>query len=572
MIRKALASLTLIISLIWPIALCANSSASNNDAKRLPQHAITMHGQPKYQEDFLHLDYANPDAPKGGTLTQSASGSFDTLNPYNIKGVKASGLTYLYDPLMRRVWDEPFGLYGLIAESVEIAPDRSEITYTLNPDARFHDGSQITSEDVAFSFEMHKTHGKPVTRQVYGLVKEVDIQSPRRIRFVFGEGYDAETAMILSIMRIVPKSYWHDKDFAATTLEPPLGNGPYKVSSLDPGRQITYERVQDYWAADLPVNKGHYNYDRLVYDYFRDNTVAFQALKAGAIDIWREQDIARWITGYNSTKDISQNAFKHGRPEWLKALIPNGAKPLFEEKSVRQALWLAFPYEWVNKNLYHDAYEPITSLFPNSELAADNAFLKSQLNQPQRTRLRQANQLLQKAGWRVKDGILQKDGQIFTFEILLNNPEDEKIALTYKRNLSRLGIDASVRAVDSAQFLGRLNEFDYDMVFYRWINSLSPGNEQAIYWGTAAADQFGTRNYARVKDQEVDDAIHALVNAVSRAELIDAARKLDRKVLEDYRIIPLFYAGKDLIATRPSIAIPENTPVYGPVIETWWKQ
>ncbi|HCK31975.1 MAG: ABC transporter substrate-binding protein [Micavibrio sp.] len=530
-------------------------------------YGMAMHGAPKYEVGFEKLDYVSDQAVKGGRFVRSAIGTFDTLNEFNIKGKKAEGLENLYDPLMRRVWDEPFSLYGLIAKEIIVPEDRSEITYILNPAAKFHDGTPITSEDVVFSFEQHKKHGKPVTRRVYSLVDHYEIISPQKIRFVLGEGYDAETVMILSIMRIVPKAYWQDKDFGATTLEPPLGSGPYKISAVDPGRRLVYERVKDYWAKDLPVNKYQYNFDEIVFDYYRDETVAFEALKTGNVDMWRENDIGRWVSAYKGLDSVKPVSFDHQRPEWLKAVIFNTRKDLFADLRVREALNLAFPYDWVNQTLFHNQLKVTQSVFANSELAAST---QAAQKLPERQRLRKAVNLLKEAGWHVENGVLQKDGQDFTFEILLSNPDDEKIALSFVRSLEKLGIKANVRPVDSAQFLGRLNDYDYDMVFYRWINSLSPGNEQYVYWGSGSADQIGTRNYAGVKSDAVDMAINDMVNAKERGELVDAAHRLDIALMSGYYFIPLYYKGFDTVALSAAIAYPDMTPVYGPVTETWW--
>lgn len=539
-------------------------------AQETPVHGLSMHGDLKYQADFDHLDYVSTDSKKGGKLVHASFGTFDTLNAFNIKGNKADGLDYLYDPLMARVWDEPFSLYGLVAEKVIIPEDRSEITYILNPKARFHDGTAITTEDVKFSFEKHREFGKPVTRKVYGLVKTVEIKDTQTIRFAFDAGYDAETAMILSLMRIVPKHYWVDKDFGATTLEPPLGSGPYKVKSMDAGRQIVYERVADYWAADLSINRYQYNFDTIQYDYYRDQGVAFEALKAGKIDLWRENDIGRWLSGYEASPNIQKTGFEHGRPEWLRAIIFNTRKSIFEDVNVREALHMAFPYLWINKSLYHKSYKLIDSVFANSDLAAPELGTHNII--PDRMRVRQASKMLSEAGWVLENGVLKKDDQSLEFEILLNDPKDEKIALTYSKELEKLGVKANVRTVDSAQFQGRLNDFDYDMVFYRWINSLSPGNEQYIYWGSQSADQQGTRNYAGVKNEIVDAAIHDLVHAKTRAALLEAAHRMDLEIMKNHYFVPLYYLGKDNIAHSKALGFPAKTPVYGTVVETWWQK
>lgn len=562
-------------------------------------HGIAMHGAPKYAADFTHLDYVNPDAPKGGDLRLAKTGSFNNLNNHIITGNNAEGLEYVNDKLMQRVWDEPFSLYGLAAESADISPDRSKVTFHLNKAARFHDGAPMTAADVKFSYESYLKFGHPVRRRVYGLIKEVRIIDDKTISFAFGEGYDRESVMILALMPVLPKHYWEKNDISKTTLTPPLGSGPYKIRSVDPGRKVVLERVRDYWAKDLPVNRGQYNFDTITYTYFRDDDVALQAFKAGDYGLRRENDINKWKTAYDSKALRKGRAIKeeisHGRPEWLRAMVFNTRRALFADRRVRQAISNMFNEEWVNKNLFFNALKRIDSSFANSELAASGlpkgeelriltqykndlpaevfgeAF-KASRGTP-RDRQREAIALLKDAGWTYKNQrLIDAQGRPFKFEILLESPNEEKIALEFARSLQKIGIETRVRTVDSAQFAGRLEEFDYDMVFYKWINSLSPGNEQVNYWSSAAADNRGSRNYPGVRNPAIDALADSIARAKDRDDLVARVHALDRALMYGYYMIPMFYLGKDLVAHDVSLRRPEKTPVYGMVLESWWRQ
>lgn len=570
-------------------------------------HALAMHGEPEYPADFSSFGYVNPDAPKGGTLKLSVTGSFDSLNHHIVMGTVAEGMELTSDRLMARSWNEPFTLYGLVAEKMDVAPDRSSVVFYIRPQARFHDGAPMTADDVVFSFEMYKKYGHPVRRRVYGLVDKVVKVTDRAVKFHFGAGYDAESVMILGLMPVIPKQWWDaGHDFSKTLLEPPLGSGPYKIVSVDPGRQIVYERVKDYWAKDLPVNRGHYNFDRITYQYFRDDDIARQSFKAGDYDLRREFDGTRWKTDYDfpAVRDgkIVLEELGHHRPERVRSLIFNTRRDLFADRRVRQALELAFDFEWLNKNLFHGAFKRINSFFPNSELAASGvpqgrelALLEAYRDQlpPEvfgaawtppvtdgsglsgvRSNLKIASGLLKEAGWSIKNNVLtnRTSGQVFSFEILLNDPNDEKVVLAFARNLKRLGIEARIRTVDSAQFTGRLDKFDYDMVLHQWINSLSPGNEQVNYWGSAAADRNGTRNYAGVRNPVVDALADKIARAPDREGLVAAALALDRVLSWGSYTIPLYYLGRDLVAHDPDIAHPDKMPLYGMVLETWWRK
>lgn len=535
-------------------------------------YGLAMVGAPKYVAEDTHLNYANPDAPKGGTLKQSATGSFDTLNPYAIKGRAAQGLNLITDRLMARVWDEPFTMYPLIAEKVDVPEDRSAITFYLNPKAQFHDGSKITADDVLFSYETLKEEGRPNQRRIYKLATAEKINDST-IKFTMGEGYDRETVMIFAMMPVLSKKYWTGKTFDKTTLKPPLGSGPYKIVSAKPGKNIIYERVKDYWARDLLTNKGHHNFDRITYDYYRDDTVAFESFKKGDLHLRREWDAGNWNSSYNfpaiNKGDVVKEELQHGRPDKVRGFIFNTRRAPFNDIKVRQALNLLFDFDWMNKNLFYGQYEQINSFFPNTDLA-----YKSPIPQEKdkRKKMREANQLLGEAGWIIKDGkrINKKTEEPMNFEILLDNPSDEKIALSLTRSLKKMGIDANVRVLDSAAYRGRLNEYDFDMILHYWHSTLSPGTEQYLYWSCEAAEQPSRWNYAGICDPEIDELAKSIPTAETRAELAAKTQKLDQKLLSGQYMIPLYYNPKDFVTYWKPLKRPKNTPLYGIVVETWW--
>lgn len=536
---------------------------------------MPMHGSPKYTSDSKHLDYVNPDAPKGGSITIAATGTFDTINPYSIKGKSAQGLNLVYDRLMRRVWDEPFTMYPLIAKGYTIADDRSWVTFHINPDARFHDGTPITAEDVLFSFETLKEAGRPNMRRVYRLVETTEIKDGNAVHFKFGEGYDQETALILALMPVLSKTYWEGKEFDSTTLDDINLNGPYRIKSVDAGRSITYERVKEYWAKDLLPHVGHYNYDEITYEYYRDDSVAFEAFAAGDQAIRREGDIAKWSNAYDfpavKNGDIIKDELSHGRPEKTRAFIFNTRRAPFDDPKVREALKYMLDRARINSLLYGDQKRFINSYFPNSEF--DSIAIRTPPNGPPKTQrelMRTASDLLKEAGWNVENGVQTKNGEALSFEVLLQNAEDEKLALNYQQSLKRLGIEMKIRVTDSADFLRRLNAYDYDMVLHHWQSSLSPGTEQLLYWGCEAAKQEGRFNYAGICDPEIDELAAAVANTTTREELVNTMQQLDAKLLEGHYIVPLFYIGKDFIARKKDIQHPLETPLYGTVLETWW--
>lgn len=537
-----------------------------------------MTGTPKYDANSKHLDYANPDAPKGGTLKQAAIGSFDTLNPYNIKGKAPVGMDLVTDRLMARVWDEPFTMYPMIAEKVSVPADRSSITFYLNPKARFHDGSPITADDVKFTYETLKEFGRPNMRRIYKLISKVEMPDQRTIKFSLGEGYDRETVMILALMPVLSQTYWTGKNFDETTLTPFLSNGAYKIKTVEVGRRVIYERVQDYWAADLLPNKGLYNFDTVIYDFYRDDSVAFESFKSGDLNLRREWDAGLWQSGYDfpalTQGKAVKDALTHGRPDRVRGFIFNTRREPFKDIRVRQALTLMFDFEWVNKNLYHGQYGRINSYFPNTDLAAKDTPppVQNATTEQKRENMRKADALLKEAGWIVKNGVRvnEKTGKALTFEIMLDAPENEKIALSFVRSLKRMGITPSVRVLDAAAFLRNLNAYDFDMTLYFWMSTLSPGTEQYLYWSCEAADSPSRWNYAGICDKNIDLLSKSIATAKTRNELVEKVQALDKALMAGTYMIPLYYNAKDYVAYWKPLAHPETMPLYGTVLETWW--
>lgn len=580
--------------------LCLLGAASASTA---PTHGLALYGQPKYGADFTHFEYVNPNAPKGGEARFAGIGSFDTFNPFNIKGLPAAGIGQLFETLMVGSADEPFSEYGLIAESVEVPEDRASVTFTLRPQAKFHDGSPITADDVLFSFDALKTKGSPNYRFYYASVTKAEKLGERQVKFSFTNGDNRELPLIVGQMPVLSKKYWQDRDFTATTLEIPVGSGPYRVERFEPGRFIVYRRDANYWGQDLAVNRGSYNFERMRYDYYRDTTVALEAFKSGSYD-WRLENSAKnWATGYNSpalTKGlIKKETFAHQRPAGMQGFVYNLRRPLFQDPKVRQALAYALDFEWSNRNLFHDQYTRTRSYFDNSELAARDLPspeelavlepLRAQLPpevfttayQPPtakddaglRANFQAALGLLQEVGWEFRNRKLinAKTGQPFRFELLMDDPASwERVALPFARNLERLGIEMTVRAVDSAQYENRLRAFDFDMIVNVWGQSQSPGNEQREFWGSAAADQAGSRNLAGLKNPAVDRLIEQVIAAPDRASLVTRVRALDRALQWNFLVIPHWHLPYDRIAFWNKFSYPTITPMQGTRLEAWW--
>lgn len=567
-----------------------------------PRHAIAMHGEPKYGPDFKHFDYVNPDAPKGGEVKLSAIGTFDNLNPYILKGVAAAGLGGLFETLLTNSDDEAFTEYAHLAESIEMPEDRSWVAFTLRKEARWHDGKPVTPEDVIFSLEILKTKGQPFFRFYFSDVKKAEKTGPRTVKFTFSGGENRELPLIVGQLPVLPRHFWEGRRFDKTILEPPLGSGPYRIKAFEPGRSITYERVKDYWAADLPVNKGRHNVDIIRYDYYRDTTVALEAFKGGEYDFRLENVSKDWATAYNSPAVrkglIKKEEIRHQRPTGMQAFVFNTRKPLFRDPRVRRALAYAFDFEWTNKNLFFGQYTRTKSYFSNSELASTGlpgpdelAFLEplrgsipdevfTKAYEPPaadgsgniRGNLRKALRLLKDAGWVIKEGKLVNagTGAPFTFEILLNQPTWERIALPFRRNLKRLGIDARVRTVDTAQYQRRTEDFDFDMIVDVFGQSLSPGNEQRDMWGREAAGRPGSRNTIGIRSDAIDTLIDLVIAAPDRESLTARTRALDRVLLWGHYVIPHWHIQSFRVAYWDKFGRPAITPKYNLGFDTWW--
>lgn len=574
-------------------------------AEETPQwvHALAMHGDIKYGPDFSHFDYANPDAPKGGAIKLSALGAtFDTFNPFTLKGIPASNSgALMFETLTVSSLDEPFTVYGLLAEKMRMPEDRSWVEYKLNPKARWHDGQPVTPQDVVFSFETLMEKGHPQFRFYYADVEKAEITGEDKVKFTFKNSENRELALTMGQLPILAKHDWEGKDFEKTTLTPPLGSGPYKVQSFEAGRNVIYERNPEYWGNDLPVQKGLYNFDEVRFDYYRDATVAVEAFKGGAFD-YRYENIAKnWATAYNIPEVEEGKLLKlrknHSVGSGMQAFVFNIRRDLFKDPRVRQALAYGFDFEWANENLFHGEYTRTKSYFANSELASSGLPEGRELEilepyrgqippevfnreyQPPttdgsgriRSNLKEAVSLLKAAGWGIQDGKLthQETGDIFSFELLLLSPTWERIALPFKKNLERLGIDMRVRLVDTAQYKERTDTFDYDLVVDVFGQSQSPGNEQINYWHSSSADRPGSRNAIGIKNPVIDDLVQMVVNAPTREELVHRTRALDRVLLWNHYVIPNWHVKSARILTWNKFDMPEIYPKYSNGISYW---
>ncbi len=568
-------------------------------------HGFAMHGEPKYGPDFSHFDYVNPNAPRGGDLRLAALGTFDTFNSFNLKGSPAAGLGYLYETLMTSSSDEAFTRYGLIAEAIFVPEGRSFVEFRLNPKARFHDGSPITPADVIFSFDKLKAEGRPLFRFYYRNVERAEQTGEHQVKFTFTpDQVNMELPLIVSELPVLPKAYWEGRDFTAATLEPPVGSGPYLVDDFEPGRYIRYRKNPNYWGADLPVNRGQYNFASVQFDYYRDNTVALEAFKAGDYD-WRFENRAKdWATAYDIPA-LEQGALvkaelPHNRVAGMQGFVFNTRRELFRDPRVRRALGYAFDFEWSNTNLFFGQYTRTRSYFDNSDLAATGlpspeelevlhplreelpeAVFSEVYQTPStpdarsfRANLGQAVELLRAAGWTFVDRrLVHGETQApFAFEILLSQPTFEPVALPFVRNLERLGIEARVRTVDSAQYENRLRDFDFDMIVATWGQSSSPGNEQRDYWGSEAATTPGSRNYPGLQDPAVDALVEAVITAPDRDSLITRVRALDRALQWSYLVVPHWHLTYDRVAYWNKLRYPDATPRTGMalLLNAWW--
>ena len=594
----------LIISLLGLAVLIPPASAA-----KLRHHALSLIGEPQYPADFTNFKWVNPNAPKGGSVRMSAIGSFDSLNPFILKGVSATGVGLIYDRLMDTSLDEPSTAYGLLAEYATFPEDFSSATFKLREGARWHDGKPVTPEDVIFSLESLKK-GHPFYGQYYKNVVKAEKTGPREVTFTFDVKNNRELPMIVGELTILPKHYWTSKDadgnprdITKTTLTPPLGSGPYRIKEVKPGRSISLERVKDYWAAKLPVKLGQDNFDEIRFEYYRDSTVAFEAFKADRLDFYNESSSKNWATGYD-IKTVKMGLLKRQlvelkRGQSMQAFVLNTRSEKFQDRRVRRAFNLAFDFEWANKNLFYGQYRRTSSFFQNTELASSGlpegleleilneirdqvppeVFTKPYVNPVSdasgsiRKNLRAATKLLKAAGWSIKDRKLVNDktGQQMTASFLLVSPLFERIVQPYSRNLERLGIKVSLRVVDPPQYTRRLDSFDFDIIVASFGQSQSPGNEQRGYWGSEAADKKGSRNLIGIKNPAIDKLIDKIIFAKDRAELVAATRAMDRVLLWNNYVIPQWYAPFSRLAYWDRFGQPKTLPsqsVGFPGI--WW--
>ncbi|WP_236213449.1 extracellular solute-binding protein [Metapseudomonas otitidis] len=595
------------------IGLFASAAASATISE---SHGYAQFGGLKYPANFSHFGWVNPDAPKGGTLRLMAFGTFDTLNPYTFKGTSPVatpnflqyGISELNEPLMVGTGiydpsgDEPASSYGLIASSVEYSEDRSWVVFNLRPEARFHDGKPITAYDVAFSYRTLVGSGHPQYRTSLQEVERVDILNRHRIRFVLKRAGNPLLILRLGELPVLPQHYWKDRDFKATTFEPPLGSGPYRITQVRPGRGLVFERVKDWWGKDLPVNRGKYNFDRVEVEFYRDANVAFEAFKAGEFDFYIEHQAKNWANSYRfpavARGDVIRAEIPHQIPTQTQALFMNTRHKVFQDRRVREAMGLMFDFEWTNRALFNNAYLRAASYYPNSEFTATGkpegqewlllspyrGQLPAQLfTEPfkvpttdgrgiPRETLRRALGLLGDAGWKLSgQRLLNTRGEPLRFEILLVNPNLERILQPYAENLAGIGIDVTLRTVDRAQYKQRLDHFDYDMILMTLPQSLSPGLEQSLYFHSSQVGVKGSKNYAGVADPVVDALLERLLGARTRDEQVAAGRALDRTLLWQHYSIPNWYLNYHRLAYRNRFAF-VTTPPYTLGLRAWWQK
>jgi peptide/nickel transport system substrate-binding protein len=565
-----------------------------------------MHGVPALPPDFTAVPYANPNAPKGGRLVEGVLGTFDSLNPLIVQGLAVQPIRgYVIESLMARGFDEPFTLYGLLARDVETDDARTYVTFSLDPAAHFSDGVPITAEDVVFSFELLRDHGRPNHRTYYSKVEKAEVLDPRTVRFDFPDAHNRELPLILGLMPVLPKHAIDPATFENSTLAKPIGSGPYVVADVDVGKSVTFKRDPNYWGNALAINRGLWNFDELRFDFYRDENAYFEAFKAGLYDVRSESDPARWQTGYDfpAVRDgrVIKDTFTNGLPKFSSDYVFNTRRKVFADIRVRQAIGLLFDFQFVNRDFFYNLYKRSASFFDDSELSAYRRpaddrerdllapfpdavrpdVLDGTWSPPvtdgsghDRAALRQALSLFAAAGYELSGTVLRnrQSGQRLSFEIMVTSRDDERLALAFATSLARAGINAQVRLVDAVQYQQRLATFDFDMIENAWEQSLSPGNEQTIYWGSAAADQEGSRNYMGVKSPAVAAMIAALLSARTRPDFVSAVRALDRVLISGSYVVPLFYLPEQWVARRAFLHHPAQTSLFGFLPETWWRE
>ncbi|MBM3523038.1 MAG: ABC transporter substrate-binding protein [Alphaproteobacteria bacterium] len=588
-------------SVLLAAALLAGTGLAAS-AQVTKSHGLAMHGDLKYGPGFKHFDYANPDAPKGGEVKLEAFGTYDNFNAWILGGSPAGVVGSTLDTMMVASADEPFSKYCLICETIEIPADRGWIAFNINPAARFHDGSPITPEDVVWTFETLMAKGHPFFRSYYSDVAKIEKTGERQVRYSFKTNTNRELALIVAELPVMSRKWWESRDFTKPLLEPPLGSGPYRIENFEMGRFVRLVRVADYWGRDLPVRRGQFNFDAMRYDWYRDRTVALEAFKAGEFDIRVENQALAWATRYDSPARerglYKLEEIPEERTSGMQGFVYNMRRPVFQDVRVREALTYAFDYEWSNRQLFFGAYARTRSYFDNSELAARGLPSAEELKlleplraslpervfteayEPPKTdgsgtlrdNLRIATRMLREAGWQVKDNKLtDPQGRQFKFEILINSGSQfERIILPFVENLKRLGVDASIRSVDVAQFQRRVEAFDYDMIVTTYGQSESPGNEQRDYWMSEKADVPGSRNTAGLKNPAVDKLVEQLINAPDRASLVTVTRALDRVLQWSFLVVPHWHSKVDRVAMWDRFGRPAITPKQGYIQSVLW--
>ena len=599
--RSTLFTLTplLMCALLNGISFKVAASPDNGGANQ-SHHAISLYGEPKYSETFQYLDYVNPDAPKGGELKQGVIGHFDSLTPYIDRGTAAAGSHMMNDTLLARSWDEPLTKYGLIAERIELAPDNTWAAFYINPLARFHDGKPVTAHDVKFSFDLLREKGSTFYKHFYQDVDRVEATSNDRALFVFKHSNNRELALILGQMPILPKHYWATRDFSSPGMEIPVSSGPYKPVRIEPGRSITFARVENYWGKDLPVNRGRHNFDRIQYEYYRNSNVLLEALQKGEYDLKTVSDPRVW---HDQIRDESlkkhqlvRSSLSNHNPQTL-TITYNSRRELLSDPRVRKALGYAIEFDWINRHLFHGMYQRADSVFAGTELGAsgkpseqetellstwkteipeealDQAWLPPGDEQgiTRRDRKRKALSLLKQSGWTIKKNqLVNRNGKPLVLEILLSSSEDERIFIPVQKTLESMGVRLNIRTVDVAQYVERIRNRDFDMVMYTFPHTPSPGTEQASLWGASTVDQHGSRNIAGIKLKSIDSLTEKIPQANSREELLTLIRAMDRIILWNHFVLPLWYQPDWLVVHKKQLNYPKNPAPYALDLSTWW--
>lgn len=564
------------------------------------QSYISISGEAKYKKDFLHFDYVDPNAKKGGVFKVAANGTFDSFNAFSLKGMKAAGLGLIYDTLMTSSLDEPFVYYPLIAKQVEISPSNDWVRFFIDENARFQDGTKVTAKDVKFSFETLTKKGSPRYKRYYFDIKNVEILDNLTVQFNFKTNTNNELALILGQLQILPEHFWKDKDFLDSDSIIPLGSGVYMIEKYKFSKYVVYKRDPNYWAKDLPSRKGQYNFDKIQYDYYKDRTVTLEAFKAGAFDYRLESSAKNWATLYSGknfkNNNIIKKEIKHQKAQGMQGFVFNLRKPIFQDIELRKAINLVYDFEWANKKLFYNQYKRLNSYFENCELTSFGLPSKKELlllnplkkDIPQsvftkefknnvtkgdgniRKELREALNILKKQGWKFKDKVLVKNGKRFEFEILLGSASMEKILNPFIKNLKKIGIIATLRVIDKVAYSNKIKNFDYDMTIRSFRVSLSPGNELRNYWGSDSFDIKGSKNYIGIQSKAIDSLIDNIIYSSKREDLITSVRALDRVLLNNYYLIPTFYISSYRLAYWDKFGQPKIAPKYGLGIYTWW--